>query len=42
VDLNRLVEDGLRFFEPRCARQAIDLELDLASDLPEITADPRS
>jgi signal transduction histidine kinase len=40
VELNQLVEEGLRFFEARCAQQEIELQLELSSELPAITADP--
>jgi len=40
VNLNKIVEDGLYFLESRCARAGINLVRSLASDLPEITADP--
>ena len=40
VNLNRIVEDGLRFFETRCAKQGIEVVQVLAPGLPDITADP--
>jgi len=40
VSLNRVVEDGLYFLEARCAKASITVVRGLASDLPEITADP--
>lgn len=40
VSLNRIVEDGLGFFETRCARQGIEVVRVLAPGLPDITADP--
>jgi len=40
VDLNRVVEDGLYFFEARCAKEGIELVRLLSPALPEITADP--
>ena len=40
VNLNRVVEDGIFFFEARCAKMDIKLECLLAPDLPEIVADP--
>jgi signal transduction histidine kinase len=40
VNLNRVVEEGLCFFEARCAKEGIELVRSLAPDLPEITADP--
>jgi signal transduction histidine kinase len=39
VNLNELVEDGLYFFEARCQKAGIELVLDLARDLPDITID---
>ena len=40
VNLNQVVQDGLYFFEARCAREGIELIRLLSPDLPEITADP--
>lgn len=40
VNLNRLVEEGLHFFELRCAKEGIELICSLSPDLPEISADP--
>ncbi len=40
VNLNNLVIDGLYFLKSRCAKAGIELSFDLASDLPEISADP--
>jgi len=40
VELNQIVEDGLYFFESRCAKEGVELVRKLSSDLPEITADP--
>ncbi|MFB0556156.1 MAG: sensor histidine kinase [Phycisphaerae bacterium] len=40
VNLNKVVEDGLYFFEARCAREGIELVQLLSANLPEITADP--
>lgn len=40
VNLNRLVEEGLHFFESRCAKEGIELICSLSPDLPEISADP--
>ncbi len=40
VNLNQVVEDGLYFFEARCAKEGIELVHLLSPDLPEITADP--
>ncbi len=39
VNLNRIVEDGLCFFEARCAKEGVEVVRSLAPDLPEITAD---
>ncbi len=39
-NLNQVVEDGLYFFEARCAKGGIELVRLLSPDLPEITADP--
>ncbi len=40
INLNQVVEDGLYFFEARCAKEGIELVRMLSADLPEITADP--
>jgi len=40
VQLNRLIEEGLHFFKARCAKEGVELVLELSPDLPEITADP--
>jgi two-component system NtrC family sensor kinase len=40
VDLNRLIEEGLSFFESRCVKEGIEIKRLLSPDLPEITADP--
>jgi len=40
VNLNQLVEEGLHFFESRCAKEGIELVRSLSPDLPEIAADP--
>jgi signal transduction histidine kinase len=40
VDLNAVVKDGLYFLAARCTAASVDVERDLAEDLPEITADP--
>ncbi len=40
VNLNQVVEDGLYFFEARCAKEGIELVRKLSGDIPEITADP--
>jgi signal transduction histidine kinase len=39
VRLNRLVEEGLEFVRPRCDAESVRLALQLAPDLPLITAD---
>ncbi len=39
VNLNQVVEDGLYFFEARCAKEDIELVRLLSPDMPEITAD---
>ena len=39
VNLNQVAEDGLYFFEARCAKSGIELVYSLTPDLPEITAD---
>jgi len=40
LNLNQVVEDGLYFFEARCAKAGVKLVRKLSSNLPEITADP--
>jgi signal transduction histidine kinase len=40
VNLNQVVQEGLYFFEARCAKEGIELVRLLAQDLPEIKADP--
>lgn len=40
VDLNAVVEDALYFLSARYSAMNVDVERDLAEDLPEITADP--
>jgi len=40
VNLNQVVQDGLYFFEARCAKEGIEIVRLLSPDLPEITADP--
>jgi len=40
VNLNQLVEVGLRFFESRCAKEGIELLGSLSPALPEIPGDP--
>ncbi len=40
VNLNQVVQDGLFFFEARCAKEGVELIRTLSPNLPEITADP--
>jgi signal transduction histidine kinase len=40
VNLNQVVEEGLHFFESRCAKAGIELVRSLEPELPEISADP--
>lgn len=40
VDLNQVVEEGLCFFESRCAKEGVELVRSLAPDLPKVLADP--
>lgn len=40
VNLNRLIEDGLSFIEPRFTKSGIDFIREFDSGLPGITADP--
>ena len=40
VNLNRVVQDSLFFFEARCAKEGVELIRTLSPNLPEITADP--
>ena len=40
VNLNQVVEDGLFFFEARCAKEGVEIVRLLSPDLPEVTADP--
>ena len=39
VDLNAIVNDGLKFFESRCMKEGIELVRKLSSNVPEIIAD---
>jgi len=39
INLNEIVEEGIFFFEARCAKAGIDLLRRFSQDLPEITAD---
>jgi signal transduction histidine kinase len=40
VNMNQVVNEGLYFLESRCAKEGIRLVRQLASSLPEVTADP--
>jgi two-component system NtrC family sensor kinase len=40
INLNQVVEDGLYFFEARCARAGIELVRSLKPNIPEINGDP--
>ena len=40
VNLNQVVEEGLYFFEARCAKEGIEIVRLLSPDIPEVTADP--
>lgn len=40
LKLNQIVEEGLYFFESRCAKEGIELVRKFSNNLPEITADP--
>ncbi|MFB3885208.1 MAG: ATP-binding protein [Thermodesulfobacteriota bacterium] len=40
VNLNQLVDEGIQFFESRCAKDGIEVVRSLSPDLPEIDADP--
>jgi len=40
VNLNQVVQDGLFFFEARCAKEGVELIRTLSPNMPEITADP--
>jgi signal transduction histidine kinase len=40
LDLNAVVEEGLSFFESRCAKDGVTIERHLAPHLPQIVADP--
>ncbi len=39
VNLNDLVKEGIYYFEARCAKAGIELDLDLGDNLPRITVD---
>jgi two-component system NtrC family sensor kinase len=40
VSLNQIIEEGLYFFESRCAKEGVQLLRFLSPELPEIFADP--
>jgi len=40
LDLNEIVREGLSFFEHRCRKEGIKVTCNLASGIPDITADP--
>ena len=40
VSLNHIIEEGLYFFESRCAKEGVQLLRSLSPELPEIVADP--
>jgi signal transduction histidine kinase len=40
VDLNTIVLDGISFLEARCAKEKIELRMDLAPEAPIVVADP--
>jgi signal transduction histidine kinase len=40
LDLNRVVENGLHFFETRCAKDGIEVVQSLSPGLPELLGDP--
>lgn len=40
VDLNKVVEEALSFFESRCKSEGIELAFEMSDTLPEIKADP--
>ncbi len=39
IDLNQIINEGLYFFEARCARAGIELVRSLSPDIPKITGD---
>lgn len=39
-DLGRTVQEAVRFLEPRCHGGSVEVRLDLAPDLPRVSADP--
>ena len=40
VELNKIVREGISFFDHRLAKESISVELDLGDDVGEITVDP--
>jgi signal transduction histidine kinase len=40
VNLNTVIEEGLYFLESRCSKEGVAIERHLATELPEIAADP--
>jgi signal transduction histidine kinase len=40
VSLNQVIEEGLYFFESRCAKEGVQIFRSLSPDLPEVFADP--
>ena len=40
VNLNAVIEEGLYFLESRCLKEGVAIERHLATELPEIVADP--
>jgi two-component system NtrC family sensor kinase len=40
INLNQLVEEGLSFFESRCAKEKIEIVCSFSPDLPEVAVDP--
>ena len=40
VDLNQVIQEGMYFLESRCAKAGIELVKLLATDIPEVLADP--
>ena len=40
VSLNQVIEEGLYFFESRCAKEGVQILRSLSPDLPQVLADP--
>jgi signal transduction histidine kinase len=40
INLNQIIEESLYFFKSRCQKEGISLELSLAPNIPELSADP--